>query len=252
MPEKDRKQKEANRRASFLTNKDITLDAYFNEWIARKSDNIRESTILSYKAAYARIRPALGARKVQALERRELMDVQRSIGAEYSRATVIGTMTMLHGVLKDAVIDGIIKANPAEYIKRPREKGTEQPARETIHRALTDEELRIFFKYECKSEYSDVFRMMLYTGMRIGEVCALDWKDIDFSAGVIHVRKTLTNTKRGQTVGPPKTKKSRRDIPINEAVLELLIARRGLATVLFGLKGYREKPVFSGSVAPAP
>lgn len=71
----------------------------------------------------------------------------------------------------------------------------------------------------------------LYTGLRIGEVCALAWDDIDIANKVIHVRHTVTRIKsRDQDVATktvlvleePKTKASKRDIPIPAALLPTL------------------------------
>jgi integrase len=61
--------------------------------------------------------------------------------------------------------------------------------------------------------------LSLYTGLRIGEVCALKWSDINFNEQVIHIRSTVTRikNKNGQNeliIDKPKTKASIRDIPI--------------------------------------
>jgi integrase len=61
--------------------------------------------------------------------------------------------------------------------------------------------------------------LSLYTGLRIGEVCALKWSDINFNEQVIHIRSTVTRIKNenGQNeliIDKPKTKASIRDIPI--------------------------------------
>lgn len=71
----------------------------------------------------------------------------------------------------------------------------------------------------------------LYTGLRIGEVCALSWDDIDFDNQIIHVRHTISRIQINN--GPcyetvlildiPKTKASVRDIPISPLLLPVLI-----------------------------
>jgi len=59
----------------------------------------------------------------------------------------------------------------------------------------------------------------LYTGMRIGEVCALLWSDIDLTQGLIHVRRTVQrlqiadNSKTALSIGSPKSECSRRSVP---------------------------------------
>lgn len=70
----------------------------------------------------------------------------------------------------------------------------------------------------------------LYSGLRIGEVCALQWKDLDVAAGVIHVSKTVQRIwlsdgeerNYALVVGPPKTATSVRDIPICKELMKVL------------------------------
>lgn len=70
----------------------------------------------------------------------------------------------------------------------------------------------------------------LHSGLRIGEICGLQWKDLDIIAGEIHVRKTVSRIwicdgeERSYTlsVGSPKTSSSVRDIPITKALAETI------------------------------
>lgn len=70
----------------------------------------------------------------------------------------------------------------------------------------------------------------LYSGLRIGEVCALQWKDLNITAGVIHVSKTVQRIwlsdgeerNYALVVGPPKTATSVRDIPICKELMKVL------------------------------
>ncbi len=73
-------------------------------------------------------------------------------------------------------------------------------------------------------------QLCLLTGLRIGEVCGLQWRDLDVAAGVVHVRKTVQRIwlEDGSEheyflhVGPPKTFTSMRDIPICRELMRLL------------------------------
>lgn len=69
----------------------------------------------------------------------------------------------------------------------------------------------------------------LYTGMRLGEVCALKWEDVDLKVGVIHVNRTVARVSTEKTgrktqliLDTPKTKASRRDIPVCSRLLFML------------------------------
>lgn len=74
--------------------------------------------------------------------------------------------------------------------------------------------------------------LSLYTGLRIGEVCALTWNDIDLNNHIIHIRHTISRVKRANDsdggksmliVDVPKTKASTRDIPISSALYSILV-----------------------------
>jgi integrase len=77
----------------------------------------------------------------------------------------------------------------------------------------------------------------LNTGLRIGEVCALRWTDLDFQQNIIHVRATVARVKCKQGDSPktrlildkPKTKASLRDIPIPSMLVSLLRDQKDLA-----------------------
>ncbi len=76
--------------------------------------------------------------------------------------------------------------------------------------------------------------LALYTGLRIGELCALQWQDIDFDARILHINKTVQRiavygekSKTAVKVTAPKSATSLRDIPLPEFLIKLLTAYRG-------------------------
>lgn len=62
----------------------------------------------------------------------------------------------------------------------------------------------------------------LNTGMRVGEICALNYKDIDFVNNVIHIRHSVIRVGNVFSIGKPKTDSSERDIPISSVLLPFL------------------------------
>lgn len=92
----------------------------------------------------------------------------------------------------------------------------------------------------------------LHTGMRIGELCALSWKDIDFDEGVIHVRNNIQRVRNfdGQKnktkliLLNPKTVDSMRDIPIPSILFNILQSckKQPLMPVVSGVKSIRLDP----------
>lgn len=67
--------------------------------------------------------------------------------------------------------------------------------------------------------------LALYSGMRIGEICALRWCDIEFDERQLFVRSTVIRDKNGQSaIAPPKSESSRRMIPLTQQLTKLLAA----------------------------
>lgn len=80
--------------------------------------------------------------------------------------------------------------------------------------------------------------LSLNCGLRIGEVCALRWDDIDIENKVIHVRNTVARVKdkSGTTkliIDSPKTRASLRDIPIHSKMIPVIIQMKNLAVSPF-------------------
>lgn len=74
--------------------------------------------------------------------------------------------------------------------------------------------------------------LTMYSGMRIGEIGALKWGDIDLKSGIIHISRTIQrikdksgNSKTKLVIGTPKSKTSERDIPIPDFLVDILISR---------------------------
>ena len=104
---------------------------------------------------------------------------------------------------------------------------TYRPISETKHRALSEGETIRFLKKaeERNSVYANLFKVMLLTGMRIGEVAALYLTDID--KDFIHARRSITRDEIGQYIvgNDAKTESGKRDIPLSNEVRNALRAQ---------------------------
>lgn len=103
------------------------------------------------------------------------------------------------------------------------------PKNEVIILELDEQrQLETYIKYNQSLTALGVM-LSLYAGLRIGEVCALKWNNIDFKNHVITVDSTIIRIKNENNkwiykIGPPKTTHSKRDIPITDNLYRLLTA----------------------------
>ncbi len=94
-------------------------------------------------------------------------------------------------------------------------------------RAMSVEEQGIFLAYAKESFYFNLYQVGLGTGMRSGELRALEWSDVDFKNKEIHVTGTLKFYKdKGYMKDSPKTSSSERTIPMLDKVYDVLKKQR--------------------------
>lgn len=196
----------------------IKLDNWYEKWMnIYKYDSIRDNTKRAYNQVYQKhISPILGNYNIQditQLQIRELLKKKKKDGLGYETRNKI--KILLVDIFNKAMIDQFVNRNPAKGItvKRDEERDVQ---------VLSLEDQIAFFDC-CKGTfYDNFFNVALQTGMRIGELAALRWKDIDWKNNVIHVTRTLVyqkyedDDKKTFHFEDPKTNTSTRDIPINK------------------------------------
>lgn len=117
----------------------------------------------------------------------------------------------VHNILNYAVKMEIINSNPAQNVVVKKEKKEKNIW--DVH------QIRQFLEYvKDNSKYWLAYHVALHGGLRIGEIAALKWSDIEGNA--LHVQRTVTKTKEKWVVHPPKTNKSDRYIPLSDESLD--------------------------------
>ena len=129
---------------------------------------------------------------------------------------------MLKYTFREAKKRKIIIDNPMEDMKKPKSRKVKEKVR-----ALTvDEQKRLFEVLTTKDiNYSEQMLLSMLTGMRMGEINALEVKDVNFDFNTIHINKTISRGERGQAIlsNSAKTEAGSRTIPINERVKSILM-----------------------------
>ena len=141
-----------------------------------------------------------------------------------SPKTVRNIHNIIHDALSQAVKNELIIRNVSEVTSLPR-----RPKKEM--RVLTVEEQQKFMKIIESDTWSAAFFLDLASGLRLGELLALRWKDVDLKEGIVKVRQSLNRLKNFDTKDggktqivfqEPKTAKGTRNIPIPESIVEKL------------------------------
>lgn len=135
--------------------------------------------------------------------------------------SVIGIVNVLKSALKLAKSLEICAVDNSDKIKLP--MATEKPV--TAFEKWEQEKLEKYCLSSNKTNYLGIV-ISLYTGIRLGELLALTWNDIDFKNGIMTISKTAyrikQNGKPQVVIDKPKTKNSSRLIPLPKQLLEIL------------------------------
>ena len=191
----------------------IILDAWFPEWLdVYKSADCKDSTLNLYKNIYNRyIKKTFGKKQLKSLRGDMIQRFINKAAGEYSKSVAATINFLLYDSLRQAARNGIIARNPMENTTPPKFREQKKKV------ALTAETEHKFLEAAQNSCYYPLYRLASLTGMRIGEVLGLQWQDINFEKGEIHIAHTLCYTpEKGQYLDSPKSAASRRIIPMEK------------------------------------
>jgi len=144
--------------------------------------------------------------------------VNENTGKALSRKTMVHYLSFISTIIDYAIRQGMLTDNPCRRVTIP--KGSKKE-----RRILTIAQTEKFFRLlqTAPLKYQAFFILDIYSGMRRGEMLGLEWHDIDFETGVIHIQRTSNYTKaRGIYTDTPKTESSVRFIKIPMDIIEIL------------------------------
>ena len=190
--------------------------------------NIRTSTQSGYEDRIRlHIKPELGEIPLNRLTQNDLQQFygrlkksgRKRFTDKYGEGLSDRMVRMCHATcrsaLEKAVQDGLIRVNPAIGCKLPPKKAKEM-------QVLDREELQKFLIQAQADGYYELFLLDICTGLRRGELIALQWEDLNFETGVLTVNKQAYTVNGELQIIPPKTKASVRKLVLPPVVLAVL------------------------------
>ena len=146
-------------------------------------------------------------------------DVQQWVADRFRRKlgwqTVRNAWTLLSGILETAVEYGYLSMNPARGVKFPEKELKEAPV------LFTAEDFMKLLE-QLDEPYRTMARLIALTGLRIGELLAVRWRCLDLEIGTLSVRESVYEGK----FQSPKTRKSRRTMPLGPQIIVWLREHR--------------------------
>ncbi len=217
---------------TFVQESNILFKTFAKEWLGiyQESNNIKPGTIRVRKHELEKLMPYFSRLKLKDINRKRYQDALNALKEKgYADNTLDGIHRTGRMLFRKALELGILKKDPTEftYLKKD-PKTVEELEEEEVPKYLEKEELAKFLDIATsKGLEMDflIFLILAYSGIRVGELVALKWKDIDFKENTIRITKTyynpINNTLKYELV-TPKTKNSRRTIVVENEVMEVL------------------------------
>ena len=173
----------------------------------------KPSTIQDYRCMLnAHLIPYFGKRDVSRITPDDFAGYMRA-KRDLAPKTISNHLNFAHGLFAYAADHGWVTSNPVAAVKRPRQLGTDPDLRflevvelDALLRSIPDDELG--------AVELPLYLTAALTGLRQGELIALRWRDVDWTAGLVRVRRSITRGK----LGTPKSKRSSRAVPMADRV----------------------------------
>lgn len=205
------------------------LDLWYKTW---SKPGLRITTQRCYEdRIYLHILPRIGDIPLNKLTQNDLQqfyaelkrDGRRSrrdlYGPGLSDRMVRSCHTTCRTALEKAKTEGLIPNNPAIGCRLPPKKAREM-------QVLSHEEMQRFLIQAKENDFYELALLELATGMRRGEICALQWDDLNSKTGELHICRQAIHVAGQLRISKPKTKSSDRTVILPPAVLNVLMEYR--------------------------
>ncbi len=217
---------------------DKTFAEYTKVLLNMWSSSASTRTIEGYRTSVVPVLKYIGEEKMTAIDKEELFTMYNVLAADYGKSTLTKAFNTTKKIFTEAYDNEDIPANPFARLKCPKSKKGTKSEREPY----SDNDIAKMF--ECARAYHNkmVYPMLTVaecTGMRPGELRALEWKNFDAENKTIHISNAIvavydeitdltTKPKSREVLGDTKSAYGVRTLPLSDLAVEALIEWRAV------------------------
>lgn len=199
-----------------------TVRQYAARWLPLHKKGVSEKTYNDYASQIDALVSVLGDKPLVQVTVDDAKSVYSNHYSGYSKSTVKRARMLFVDLFDAALENDLVKKNPFRSKKAQPDK-----AEEGSHREITAEERRLIL--ETEHPFRPAVMVMLYAGLRRGEALALNLdEDVDFEAGLIHVRHAVRFDSNQPILSDPKTEAGERDVALFSILQSELKGKKGL------------------------
>ena len=212
--------KYADKHENIFVPPDMTVDVWFEFWIAHIVGDLAPNTRRNYRERYEyNVKPLIGGMQLADVKPMHCKKVFIQMDADYAGSTIRQAYITMGTMFKAAKMNDLIAKHPMDGVRYT--KPVRAP--DDIHFLTRDEQIR-FLEVAKRSHNYNQYALILETGLRTGEVIGLTWDAIDWDKRTLTVNKTMEfrHKQHEWRAGPPKTKTSYRTIPLTDTAYQIL------------------------------
>lgn len=174
---------------------DTTVRDFVTTWLSEKTDETKETSMQTYRAASNKFLASLGSKADESLAeitRNDILAFRKSMVGKISATSVNQNLKCIKMLFKAARKHQIIEENPAETVDTVRKASVQK------RRPFTQDELRLTLQ-AADPEWKSMILFGLYTGQRLSDIAGLTWANLDLKRDELH----FTTAKTGRSMNIP-------------------------------------------------
>lgn len=201
------------------TDKAPTVEEFCQHWLRVKAGELQPSSIRAYTYELGYLYPHIGRQGLDKLTAVHISNAQLEIAAQHSARAAHHAIGRLKSALNDAVRWNVISRSPAASIRKVKYKA------QTFKIWTADEVMR-FSAAAKPCQFYPLFYVGLTTGLRLGELIALEWGDLE--GNKLHVQRTAKLIGTKLEIGDLKSSYSNRVLTLGPDTVDLLERQRAI------------------------
>lgn len=194
-------------------NEILTVKKWLNEWLLKSRHIYKTSTYIGYEKSVNYLNQGLGEIELKLIKQKDVNDWCKAQKSDLK--TIRNYVSVLRKSLSDAVRDEIIEFNPIAAYQFTKQQ---QPKVDNIDPFTASDEKKLLDVLE--GQHKTLVQFGIWTGLRISELIALEWRDVDMNRRVINVWKT--KTQHAKKFEGTKTNAGNREVKLLPPALEAL------------------------------
>lgn len=198
----------------------VTVSEYIDRWLPLHKHTVSDKCYNDYLKQLKNLEPVMGDKLLTEVTVDDAATVWMHYDG-YSQSTIKRARMLYISLFDSAVENDLCRKNPfrGKFAQPPK-------APSGTHRTLTEEEIRLILTTPHRFQLATL--IMLYAGLRRGEVLALTAEDIDTTAGIIRVTKAVRFDGNAPVITSPKTESGKREVPILSTLRPFLSGISGI------------------------